>query len=96
MIGLALVAVVAAAIVGTTGLVQNPVVSTTPGEDSFDHIAIRRLPGPLLPHFQILCHARPVRELRALLERERFDSQVRNFLLHGHIGDPPLAPAEGR
>jgi glycosyltransferase involved in cell wall biosynthesis len=49
------------------------VISTTPGEDSFDQIAIRRLSGPLLPHFQILCHARPVRELRALLERERFD-----------------------
>ena len=49
------------------------VVSTTPGEGSFDQIAIRRLPGPLLPHFQILCHARPIRELRALLQRERFD-----------------------
>jgi glycosyltransferase involved in cell wall biosynthesis len=49
------------------------VLSTTPGEDSFDNISIRRLPGPLLPHFQILCHARPLREMRALLERERFD-----------------------
>lgn len=54
------------------------VITATPGLPLCDGIPVHRLSGPLLPHFEILCHPRPLRELRALLQRENFS------LVHAH------------
>jgi glycosyltransferase involved in cell wall biosynthesis len=54
------------------------VISATPGPADLDGIPVHRLSGPLLPHFEILCHLRPLNELRALLQRENFS------VVHAH------------
>lgn len=54
------------------------VITATAGPASVDGIPVHRLSGPLLPHFEILCHPRPLSELRALLQRENFS------LVHAH------------
>jgi glycosyltransferase involved in cell wall biosynthesis len=52
---------------------QVHVISTTPGPSEIDGLSVRRLCGPLLPHFQILYRSPPFAELRRLLESERYD-----------------------
>lgn len=52
---------------------QVHVISTTPGPAEIDGLHVRRLGGPLLPHFQVLYSSPPLVELRELMAGERYD-----------------------
>jgi glycosyltransferase involved in cell wall biosynthesis len=54
------------------------VITTTPGSVEADGVCVKRLDGPLMPHFQIPYDGRPIAQLRELLARGRYD------LVHAH------------